>query len=643
MNAEAGLLMIAVTIAVITVARVRAARRRSTRCRTEVSGCQRPAETSTRRGRRWAFLLVTALFGIQTLMGAPAFAQDPFDCKQAPNPERPGSGMVGAIDPASIGIGAPGSVYDEVGYAGLVWHTYDLGCGPNSVTNPNATVDTWAGNQLFNLGKNLVGMTNGLHYSLLGGDLLKPLDDLIVTGTKALYDSVFAPWFGLAALVLAVYLFLHIWRGDLATISKRGMWALAGLWLASATYLTPLLYTHILDDLLIKGTSQAQAGFLKEVGIDERNALPTLLHDQVIYRNWLRGEFGSPDSPQAKELGRDLVRAQAWTKQEVAEGKDGGSPDAKKQAFQDIATKTGSAYGYFQGRDGSRVGAGFLAGLQGVAFASFQLMAKASILLAQILLRLLILTGPLIGLVAIVYHDLLRNVGRMVGAALLNVVILAVLAGLHTMILSWIFNPARGLSLLVQMLLAGLITLVFFLVGKPGRRMWQMVQLSVGTVGGAVPGAPVLFGRRRTNQPSAQDQFWDGVRDNDTDDTRVRAIESGRPRPEASVPVLATARRLDRPTPELDSPPAALPSGSSGSAVMLQSRSSAPAPSRVVDSPPVVDRSWDRVGEDAVVVPSRIGRPDRAIRRAETEVVGGRQVHVIYRPSRGLEVDGSGS
>ncbi|HEY8374407.1 MAG TPA: hypothetical protein VIL00_16860 [Pseudonocardiaceae bacterium] len=594
---------------------------------------------AARSGRRSALALVVALLGAQAVVGAPAWAQS---CKEAPNPERPGSGLVGVLDPAPLGTGQPGSVYDEVGYAGLVWHTYDLGCGPDAARNPNAVIDTWVGNELFNVGKVLVAATNGLHYLLLSGDVMKPLDDLVMTGTIALYNSVYAPWFGLVALLLAVVLFRHIWRGDLATISKRSMWALGGIWLASATYLTPLIYTHALDEILITGTSQVQAGFLQEVGIDERNALPTVLHDQVVYSNWLRGEFGTPDSPQAQQLGRDLVRAQAWTKQEVAAGLDGGSPDAKKEAFHNLATQMGSAYGYFQGVDGSRMGAGLLALLQGLAYALFQLMAKVAILLAQVLLRVLILAGPVIGLVAIIYHDVLRAVGRAVGAALLNVIVLAALAGMHTLVLTWIFSPARGFSLLTQMLLAGMVTVVFFLVGKPIRRMWQMVELGVGVVGSAVPSAgPGLLGRLRRKQgPTPQEQFWAQVREMDPDEMVVPQRSRRRDRPEASQPVVVQAERLDgRPAAE------ALPPGTrDGGRYARLAADSPPVRSRMIDTPTVVDHSWDRRGEDAVVVPSRLNGTRNATgsatsepRRAEMEVVAGRPVWVVYRPSRGME------
>jgi hypothetical protein len=626
-------------------------------------GRDRPAAAGRERSRRRTVLLIVAgLLGAQALIGTPAMA---FDCADAPNPERPGAGMVGAIDPPAIDHGEPGSVYDEVGYAGLVWHVYDDSCVlSKGVTDPNATIDTWAGNELFNVGKNIVGATNSLHYALLSGDLVKPLDDLVMTGTVALYNSVYAPWFGLFALLLAVIVFRHVWKGDLATISKRGMWALAGMWLAAATYLTPLLYTHVLDEILITGTSQVQAGFLKEVGVDERNALPTVLHDNVVYRNWLRGEFGSPDAPQAQQYGRDLVRAQAWTKQEVAAGADAGSPDAKKQQYKDIAGKLGSASGYFKGTDGSRTGAGFLALFQGLAYGLFQLLAKAGILLAQVLLRVLILTGPIIGLVALIYHDVLRNVGRAAGAALLNVVVIAALAGLHTLMLTWLFNPARGLPLLTQMLLATLVTVVFFLVGKPVRRMWQMVELSVGTVGGAVPSAPGMFSRfrRRPTGPTPQDEFWDQVRasDPDYDETVVPQRGHRRVRPEAGNPPTTAAYRLDRvpaaagelpaaagdrPDGAPALPPASPTRGYGGPAAALPPARA----SRLVDTSPVADRSWERHAEDAVVVPSEIAsapEPEpRAVpgpRRADLEVVAGRPVFVLYRPSRGLEVADGG-
>ena len=588
-------------------------------------------------------VLVVAIAGL-VAFAAPALAQVPGvdDCKQAPNPERPGSGMVGAIDPTPLQAGTPDSVYHEVGYAGLVWHTYDLGCGPSGLRNPNAVIDTWTGNLLFDIGKVVIGATNGLHYALADGGLLAPLNDLIVSGTVALYDSVFAPWFGLIAVLLAIVLFRSIWRGDLATVSKRAAWALAGLWFAAATYLTPLLYTHVLDGVLVEGSNQLRTGFLHEVGIEQRDALPTLLHEQIIYRNWLRGEFGSPDGPQATQLGRDLVRAQAYTTQELAQGADdprSGVADRKKQEYKAIAERTGSAYGYFQGVDGNRIGVGFLAALQAVMFGLFQLLAQAALLLAQVLLRVVILLGPIIGLIAILHHELLRGVGRAVGSALLNIVVLSALAAVHTLVMVWVFDPARNLSVLAQMLLAGMITVVMLLVARPVRRIWQMLELSVGAVGGALPSAPpgVLARLRRRgidDNASASERFWTQAREADTDlPTPPRETPAGsRGRPEAGV--MATSRRLDHAIPTPSPLPSAYPGPDQAPGEATPRVAALPAGfSKVTQARP-------RSGDEPVYVPSAPSNPRGLLRQAELEEVAGRPVWVVYRPSGGLEVGG---
>jgi hypothetical protein len=138
-----------------------------------------------------------------------------------------------------------------------------------------------------------------------------------------------------------------------------------------------------------------------------------------------------------------------------------------------------------------------------------------------------------------------------------------------------------------------------------------------------------------------------------------------RPRPEATGPVTATAERLDNRRSTLPDGGRATIAGAGASPVLMPAGPpdrSGPAgalprgSSRVVDTAPVTDRGWDRGqdwGEDAVVVPSRVnGSRGEAASRfesvpaprqngprpADVEMVAGRPVHVVYRPSRGLEV-----
>jgi len=84
-------------------------------------------------------------------------------------------------------------------------------------------------------GKNIVGATNSLHYAMLSQDsMLKPLDDAVAKAATTFYDNVYVRWFGPVALLLGLLMFRYIWTGDLASMSKRGMWALAGMWLAAS-------------------------------------------------------------------------------------------------------------------------------------------------------------------------------------------------------------------------------------------------------------------------------------------------------------------------------------------------------------------------------------------------------------------------
>ncbi|OLR90191.1 hypothetical protein [Actinokineospora bangkokensis] len=620
-------------------------------------------------GRKAAIGLVSALVAMQALLGTPAMAQDNTSC--VPNPERPGAGMVGALDPPQ-GNGEAGSAYIDYGYAGMVWHVYDDSCGglvPQGVSDPGATIDTWVGNELFNVAKNIVGATNSLHYTLLTGGVLGGLNEQIGKAADAVFNNVYAQLFSVAALVLAVLMFRQIYSGDLASVSKKALFALAGMWLAASGAVLVSQYDRI-DDLIVRTTTGIQAGFVDpQEDRVVRHVLPTELHDKIVYENWERGEFGSPDSPQAEQFGRRLLDAQAWKREDLINGRDAdnAAEQAKKNDYKAIATSLGPATGYFKGTDGSRTGAGILALFQSIVYSLFQLFAKLAVLLAQLLLRILALTAPVIGLVALIHHDILRKVGRAVGAVVLNVLVLAMLAGVHFKFLELIFNPDAGLSLLTQMLLAAAVTIVFFLVGRPTRRMWQMLELSVNAAGASMPtaggGIFSRFRRGKFDGPTPQDEFWETVRDGEAADRDALVTTSGRrPRPEASNPITATAERTDaRPRRQSaigGSRPLIEPAQSGSGALVVSPGRGTPGTqivvgeggSRVVDISPVADRGWDR-GEDAVVVPSMVSRRSEGLsapaepapapatpRSAEVEMVQGRPVHVVYRPSRGLEV-----
>ena len=446
--------------------------------------------TPERRSRRGvALLVVTGLVGATVLLGSPATAE-PLDCKEAPEPDRPGTGLVGSLDPPNFGTGEPGSVYYEVGYAGLVWHNYDLGCA-GTAFNPASTTDTWLGNQAFNVAKFAVGGVNWSHYLIAdGGQLLAPLDAVIGDATAAMYQAVFTTWVGPALAVLAVTLLVLALRGDLARQTQRAAFALAALMVGSAAYLTPIEWAKAADGLLLDGITKMQEGFLSQVGLGDGDTLPTVLVDRVVYDNWLRGEFGSPDVPQAQELGRDLLRAQTFTKVEISERRDTPELAGQKKAdFAALADRMGDRYTYFQGKSGSRVGVGMLAVIQAACIALFQLLSKVLVLMALLVLRLMVMTAPAVAVVAILKPAILPALLRVAGAAIVNTIVVGALAGLHALLVVTLFRPNSGVDLWLALLVTGVVTVVLWAVARPFRRLVSMVSLTNEQFGGIVPGA----------------------------------------------------------------------------------------------------------------------------------------------------------
>ncbi len=387
--------------------------------------------------------------------------------------------------------------------------------------DPATSTDTWLGNQTFNSAKFAVGGVNWSHYLIAdGGELLAPLDGLITDATRAMYEGVFTTWIGPALLVLAIILLVLALRGDLARQAQRIAIAVAALMVGAAAYLSPVEWAKVADPLLLDGITQMQEGFLGQIGVGDRDTLPTVLVDQVVYANWLRGEFGSPEVPQARDLGRDLLRAQTFTKAEVAEGRDTVElADQKKSDFAALGERMGDRYPYFQGKSGSRVGVGVLAVVQAVCIALFQLLSKVLVLVALLLLRLMIMTAPVIAVIAVLKPEVLPALLRVAGAAIVNTLVVGALAGLHALLVVSLFRPGAGIDLWLALLVTGVVTVVLWAVARPFRRLVSMVSLTREQFGGIVPGAGsgpmsrVWLRMRGGPADDRQSRWWDERRD----------------------------------------------------------------------------------------------------------------------------------
>lgn len=596
------------------------------------------ASARSRPRRRYAVLLVLAIVSGSALIGSPAIAQ-PLNCKESPEPDRPGTGLVGSLDNPTLSAGEPGSVLHESSYAGLIWHNYDLGCAGAAVFNPASTTDTWLGNQAFNVAKLVVGGVNWTHYLIADSetnandrDLLGPLDNLIASASKSMYESVFTTWIGPALAVLAVILLVLAVRGDLAQQTRRAALALVALAIGAGAYMAPVQWSKMADPLLLDGVSDMQQGFLGQTGLGDRDTLPTVLVDQVLYQNWLRGEFGAPDVQQATDLGRPLLRAQTFSKEEVRQGQATAElAQQKKTDFATIAGQMGDRYPYFQGKAGSRVGAGALAVVQAMCIALFQLLSKLLVLVAMLIIRLMVMTAPAIAVVAILKPDILPALLRVGGAALVNTLIVGALAGLHALLVISLFRPGSGIDLWLALLVTGVVTIVLWAVARPFRRLVSMVSLTRDQFGGIVPAVgegPMSRVWQRFRGAPAEDRqsrWWEerqgaaegasgfsGVRPESESTARVRArAERVQPK-QAEVAPPATEQLV---------PAARRPALAAGSG---STRNGSTA------------RGWGDPGEiddrtiyrRADAVPMRPG----AARPVNAEIVDGVPVYRIYRP-----------
>ena len=626
-------------VLLILAAAVVVAVRRSRRDRHERHG--HPA-----RRRRSALVLVTAMVAGSVLLGSPAMAQS-LDCKQAPEPDRPGTGLVGSLDPPSALHGEPGSVYEESGYAGLTWHNYDLGCAASGVLNPSVTTDTWLGNQTFNLAKLTVGGVNWAHYLIAdGGELFAPLDNVITSATRAMYETVFTTWVGLALLAFAIVMLVLAFRGELARQAQRTGIAVLALLIGSAAYLAPVDWSKAADGLLLDGVTQMQEGFLGQIGLGNRDTLPTVLVDQVAYRNWLRGTFGSPDVPQAQDMGRDLLRAQTFTIDEVDQGQDNGQlAEQKKADYAALADRMGDRYPYFTGASGSRIGSGALAAIMAVCIALFQLLSKVLLLVALLVIRLMVITAPAIAVVALLKPEVIPALLRVAGSAIVNTLIVGALAGLHALLVVSLFRPGADIDLWLALLVTGVVTVVLWAVARPFRRLVSMVSLTREQFGGIVPGVgdgPMsrAWQRMRGAPPEdRQSRWWSerqaagaGVRDRDAVRPEAESVPAQPAGPGARQwRRRAQAERTDvgpRTSSIADPRRGALPVGAAG-----RPNAGSGTPGRT-DPGEVDDRSIYR-------------RPDATPRRGgdpvpvQPELIDGVPVYRIYRPRAARAADGS--
>jgi hypothetical protein len=272
----------------------------------------------------------------------PALAFGP-DCTESPTPDMPGQGMSAffqnAPDPLPpqedpFARGSSTTIYEQYGYSGLRFNTYDLGCGPDAARHPDAVVGTAFSNWLMNLPVSLTAMTSSITEVAFAPTFLDVFDPTIRRVSDALYEGLFASWVPAVIALLGTMVLLKSRRAALATTAASIGWALMVILVATAIFKWPIVAGHFADDS-VTATLGTVVGGMNEDHKSEENPGVTVasnVHESIFFNAWLAGTLGSTDSETAKRYGPDLFKAQAltWHEAEIVQN----DPDRGEQIIE---------------------------------------------------------------------------------------------------------------------------------------------------------------------------------------------------------------------------------------------------------------------------------------------------------------------
>jgi hypothetical protein len=426
-------------------------------------------------------------------------APDLLGCKTAPTPEVPGRGVVGFFEsgpdkpPAWSDPFAPGSttsIYEQYGYAGLRWNTYDLGCGPEVARSPDAAVGTAVANWIIALPKAAVAATGAVLGAAFAPDFLGAFDPIISTVVDTLRHAIFEQWF--AVVVAALGLFV-IWRARQASLASTAAaigWALLVMVVVTMVFRWPLVAGHAADET-VTTTLGAVTGGLNDKAPDAQSDAGTEatagMHEALLYQAWLGGTFGDTNSEVARRYGPVIFDATALTWSEAqtlktnpAEGKK--IIEAKEKKFTDAATQIQNqdpdAYQYLTGqRSDSRVGYALLAGLATLCAVPFLFVAGLLVLGALVIVRFGVMLFPAFATLGLfpTMRSLVTGIGSTVAAALINAMVFGIGAAVTVLAMGILLGPENTIAPWLDIILMLLLTIVMWVALRPFRRLTQMV------------------------------------------------------------------------------------------------------------------------------------------------------------------------
>lgn len=239
------------------------------------------------------------------------------------------------------------------------------------------------------------------------------LDGAVDGVVKELGAGLFASLAGLMILLGGVGVLLGARKGDISKAFTNLMWVIVVIGGVAATMAIPNQITDTSEDALMSvvdtgvaalpGASDApeDATSMSKVG-----TVIEPLNTDILYRNWLQGQFGSAEGVGAKNYGGQIYKATHldwWEGRTVINDPTGEGQkiiDAKQKLFKDTVDKIEKedprAFEYLKGKNTSRMGSTATAILQAWLTLPFFVIGMLSVGVALVTIRIIVMLLPII-------------------------------------------------------------------------------------------------------------------------------------------------------------------------------------------------------------------------------------------------------
>lgn len=441
-------------------------------------------------------VMLAAIAGVSLVVASPASAAFGIDCKEAPVAAMPDSGISGLFVSAPDPLPADGPngdkawangapVFANYGAAGMTFHTYDLGCGPDATRDPGALMSTTIANWFMLAPKAIVAATGALMRAAYNPTYLATFNPLLAEGTADLRAAIFDNWVPLAFAVVGLMIITGARKSNLAKATLQAVWAIAVIVGALAIMQWPVQAGSAVDGAVGETLGEINNRFNGTADTDPVDAAVGGMANAALWQEWKVGTFGRTDVPEKWARGIFTATANTWEESAIIRsdpnGKGRDIVETKAALFDDIASEiqdeAPDVYRHLQGKEGdTRIGAAAFAIAAALLTAPFLIAASLVLIGSYLVMRFAVMFVPVLAPAGAIYslRGIVRGVALVVAAAVVNSLILGIGAAINANILNLLLSPDAALPEWLSLTLAGVTAFMLWVAMKPARRLTKM-------------------------------------------------------------------------------------------------------------------------------------------------------------------------